>query len=230
MLGGGVADVGERTRPGDDGEHGDRQRIRGREQAAPRAHEPSGRPGRPGRPGGPSPPRPGFAPLPPCPSGTAPVNAESFTPGCLLNARPTLARRRLPCRRRRGSRAPLAGGRHSLHLQKSGFQGFFHLQARNQVPEGQNLPTVTGGSCTWRVPFVYLRYTWGRLSAGPGARCRDRAYMAARRCTWPLRGHSSGSWPFAVIPLVSPAPHVGTQAPVPQRVSMLRPRTAHLQS
>jgi hypothetical protein len=37
-------------------------------------------------------PRPasGLAPLPLRPSGTAPVNAEFLTPGCLLSARPTL--------------------------------------------------------------------------------------------------------------------------------------------
>ena len=90
VLGCGVADVGERARPGDDGEHGDGKPVGDREQAAARAHEPSGRPTRPGRPGGPSPPASGLAPLLLCPSGAAPVNAEFFTPGYLPNARPAL--------------------------------------------------------------------------------------------------------------------------------------------
>jgi hypothetical protein len=43
VLGGGVADVGERTRPGDDREHGYGQRVGDHEQAAARAtQEPSG--------------------------------------------------------------------------------------------------------------------------------------------------------------------------------------------
>ena len=65
VLGGGVADVSERPRPGDHREHGDGQRVGDREQAAARAHQPSGRPARPGRPGGPSPPYLASCPLAP---------------------------------------------------------------------------------------------------------------------------------------------------------------------
>jgi hypothetical protein len=139
VLGGGVADVGERPGPGDDREHGDGQGVGDREQAPARAHEPSGRPPRPGRPGGPSPPRPCLARLPLCRDGAAPVNAEFFTPRCLLNARPALtlpAATVAPATRER--RAPGRPGRNSLHLQKSGFGGPFSLSAPNQVAEGQD--------------------------------------------------------------------------------------------
>jgi hypothetical protein len=121
VLGGGVADVSERARPGDHREHGDRQRVGDREQPAARAHQPSRRPARPGRPGGPSPPRPGLASLPLCRSGAASVNAESFTPGCLQNARPALTPPAATVPPATRGSAPGGPGRNPLHLQKSGF-------------------------------------------------------------------------------------------------------------
>ena len=43
--------------------------------------------------------------------------------------------------------------------------------------------------------------------------CRDRVYVATRRCIWPLLGQPSGSWPFAAITLVSLGAHVDPAFP-----------------
>ena len=37
----------------------------------------------------------------------------------------------------------------------------------------------------------------------PSGRCRDRTYVATRRCIWPQLGQFSGSWPLAAVALVS---------------------------
>lgn len=88
--------------------------------------------------------------------GGAPVNAESFTPDFLLNARP--GRRRAVGDE--GAARPVGPGRSSPHLQKSRFGTIFGLSVRNLVPERQVRTVVMGVPCTWRVPFVYLSYTY----------------------------------------------------------------------
>ena len=172
VLGGGVADVGKRPCPGDDRQHGDGQRVGDREQPVGGAHGPSGRPGRPGRP---SPPRSGLARLLLCrDGGAAPVNAGSFTPGSLLNAR---AGGHRAARRRGERRAPARPGRNSPHLQKSGLRGPFSLSAPELGAGGAGVPGCYGRSgvpsvdlsCTWRGPAMYP----GRFSpvlAAPGRR------------------------------------------------------------
>jgi hypothetical protein len=149
--------------------------------------EPSGRPARPGRPGGLSPPRPGLTRIPLCPSRAAPVNADFFTPGCLLNARSALAIPTATMPPATRGRTPGEPGRNSLIYRNPVFESLFHLLTRDQVPERRSKSTVTGGliylACTFLGPFVYLRSTWGCLSAGPGRRtavCREPIYMSIR--------------------------------------------------
>ena len=168
MLGGGVADVGERPRPGDHREHGDGQRVRDREQAPARVHEASGRPGRPGRPGGPSPPGSDLAPLPPYRGGgAAAVNAESFTPGCLLNARAGGHR----AAGDEGERLARPGQAELPSSTEIGFQGPFHFLPWNQVPEGQGSRLLREVRCTWRGPLLYLVWTRDVPGAPPVLAC-----------------------------------------------------------
>jgi hypothetical protein len=171
VLGGGVADMGERPRPGDGREHGDGQR----EQAAGGAHEPSGRPPVPDGPAGRPRPGPGLARLPPCRSGTARVNAESFTPGCLLNARPPLtlpAATVPPTTERRPGRA---GAELRPHLQKSGFGCPFTSWPEIRCQRGR----VDRLSRESRVPGVVLSRTFRVTLVYPG--------LPFRRA-WPSHG------------------------------------------
>ena len=161
MLGGGVADVGELPCPGDDREHGDGQGVGDREQAPGGAHGPSGRPARPGRPGGPSPPRSGLALLLCRGGGAAPVNAGSFTPGCLLNARAGDHR----AAGDEGERlAPAGPGGTPLIYRNRVSGGLFHFLPWNQGPEGQRYTAVMGGPMYLGAPAMDL----GRSSTGPG--------------------------------------------------------------
>jgi len=88
-----------------------------------------------------------------------------------LNARP-------PCRQQRGRCSPLPGrGGTPLVYRNRVREALFHFPPRNQVPEGQGCPPVTGGSmhlaCTFCLPGVDLRCTRDAISAGP-ARARGR--------------------------------------------------------
>jgi hypothetical protein len=222
--------MGERPRPGDGREHGDGQRVGDREQAAGGAHEPSGRAPRPGRPGGPSLARSGLARLPLCPSGTAPVNAEFFTPDSLLNARPALtlpAATVPPTRERRPGRA---GVQLSPHLQKSGFGGPFSLPGPKSGARGAGLIGCYGSPVypAWSIlgPFVYLRFTPGCLSAGPRLRttvvCQPSLFTPGEAwragntlvCTWtrlpPLPGPR---WRPAGVRFPAGVQRLGLRAP-----------------
>ena len=147
VLGGGVADVGERPGPGDGREHGDRQRVGGREQARGRRSRaawpsvPSRTAGRavpgparvcvvtagPGRRGRPGDRRVFHAWLPPDlnarAGGHRAANGESG------GARPGRAGAELP------------------PLHKSGLRARFSLSARNQGREGQGCTAVTEAWC-----------------------------------------------------------------------------------
>jgi hypothetical protein len=99
-------------------------------------------------------------------SGAAPVNAVSFTPGCLLNAR---ASGDVPL----ATREPRPGrGGAPLIYRNRVCEPLFRFLPRNQVPEGQEFPAVTGRSMylawTFAVPFVHLRCAWVCFSAGSG--------------------------------------------------------------
>jgi hypothetical protein len=68
--------------------------------------------------------------------------------------------------------APAGPGRNSRQYRNRVWGAVFHFLTRNQVPEGQGHPAVTGGSMylawTFFVPGVYLRCTRGCFSAGRG--------------------------------------------------------------
>jgi len=198
VLGGGVADVGERPGPGDHREHGDRQRVGDCEQQAARAHQPSRRPARPGRPGGPSPPRPGLARLPLCRGGAAPGNAESFTPGCLLNARPALT---LPAATTppatRGARPGRAGAELPPSTEIRFSMPFFTLGSEISYQRGKISPLlqevdIPGLYLSWSfgVPAVYLGLPFRRSWPSHGGGLLTVAFHARRgpggpRAPWP---------------------------------------------
>ncbi len=163
MLGGGVADVGERPGPGDHREHGDGQRVGDREQAAARAHGPSGRPARPGRPGGPSPPRSCLARLPLRRGGTVPSNAEFFTSGCLQHARPVLTPPAPTVPPAARGRAPGAGAELPPYTEIGFLRPFFTFRPEISCQRGKISPLLRESgvpdlylSWTFRVPMVYL--------------------------------------------------------------------------
>ena len=155
--------------------HGHRQRVGNCQQAAARAHEPPGRPARPGRPGGPSPPRSGLARLPLCRGGTGPVNAESFTPGRLLNARPVLT---LPAATvppaPRG--APRAGPGQTPSIYRNPvFEVLFHFLTQIRYQRGKirrlllefHIPSLYL-SWSFRIPAIYVGPPFRRSRPSPG--------------------------------------------------------------
>ena len=151
---------------------------------------------RPGRPGGPSPARSGLARLPLCPSGAAPVNAESFTPGCLLNARPalTLPAATVPPATR--GRAPGGPGRNSPPSTEIGFlRLFFTCWPEIRYQRGKIGRLLQEFRCTWLVPFLVLSCTCDIPGAAfPPVPALARRWSADRRFSraaraWRTRGH-----------------------------------------
>jgi hypothetical protein len=175
--------VGERPRPGDDREHGDGRRVRGREQTTGRAHQPSRRPPRPGRPSRPSPPRPRPA-RPLLPRGeAAPPNAVSLTPGCLLNARPTLTRPAAAAPPAREGDRPGPAGGETPSPTEIGFSGPF-LAAGPEISyrRGEIVLLLRERGCTSRVPFRDLSSTCDLpRAASPPVSGRRRRWSAGRR-------------------------------------------------
>ena len=163
VLGRGAANVGERPGPGDDRQHSDGQRVGDREQRRAaltsrpgvRASGPSRTPGRavPGQV------RPRTVTAVPG-RRAAPVNAESFTPGCLLNAHPG------------GHRAAATRGRYALagpgetpaNTEIRFERPFFTRCPELGVLEGRGTRLLRELRCACGGPDLYL----GRFPPGPG--------------------------------------------------------------
>jgi len=135
-------------------------------------------------------PRPSAGPgrgWPPCScvNDPAPVNAEFFTPGWLLNARPvlTLPTATVPPAGR--ARRPGAELPPSTEIRFSRL--FFPTEPKSGA-RGQNLPTVTGVRCTWLVPFLVLSCTCDiPRAAFPPVLAVARRWSADRRFSRPAR-------------------------------------------
>jgi hypothetical protein len=106
------------------------------------------------------------------------VNAESFTPGCLLNARPALPPSAATVPPATKGARPGRAGAELPHLQKSGFRGpFSPFDPKSDAREAKfvgcygrvDVPCVY--LCwSFRVPAIYpgLPFRWSRPSHGDG--------------------------------------------------------------
>jgi hypothetical protein len=192
VLGGGVADVGERPGPGDDREHGDGGASASARRRTARAREPSARPG---RPGGPSP-----AQVRPCAVTDVPGRGRPGERRVLhawLPPERTVGPDPVGGNRAVGDEGAARPGRPGAELPSSTeirFSRPFFISSPESGARGAGLAGCYESSmylvCTFCVPGIYLRCTWGAFSpvrAVPGRRM-------AVVCVTVAPSRAAGTW------------------------------------